>query len=164
MTGLPCSGKTSLVRILQEDIPNLAMLDGDELREWLSPKDFSKEGRDEHNRKVAHLAKLLLHHGVPCIVSLVSPYKANRANAGEIINSPGQFAEVYVRCSLQECERRDVKGMYAKARRGEIKGFTGIDDPYEEPESPDLLVDTEHESIKASAEKIKAYLVSKGLG
>jgi len=93
----------------------------------------------------------------------VSPYRINRSNASEIINSPGRFAEVYVRCSLQECERRDVKGMYAKARRGEIKGFTGIDDPYEEPENPDLLIDTEHESIKESAEKIRAYLTSKGL-
>ena len=74
MTGLPCSGKTTIVKKLQQDIPNLAMLDGDELREWLSPKDFSKAGRDEHNKKVAHLAKLLLKHKVPVAVSLVSPY------------------------------------------------------------------------------------------
>ena len=78
MTGLPCSGKTTILRKLQETIPNLAMLDGDELREWLSPKDFSKEGRDEHNKKVAHLAKLLLKHGVPSAVSLVSPYIEQR--------------------------------------------------------------------------------------
>ena len=78
MTGLPCSGKTTIVKDLQKDISNLAMLDGDELREWFSPKDFSKEGRDEHNNKVAHLAKLLLNHGVPSVVSLVSPYNENR--------------------------------------------------------------------------------------
>lgn len=163
MTGLPCSGKTTIVKELQKDIPNLAMLDGDELREWLSPKDFSKAGRDEHNKKVAHLAKLLIKHNVPCAVSLVSPYRENRQNARKIINSDEQFSEVYVKCSLEECERRDVKGMYAKARKGEIKGFTGIDDPYEEPENPDLLIDSEHESVEESAAKIKNYLKSKNL-
>lgn len=163
MTGLPCSGKTTIVKELQKDIPNLAMLDGDELREWFSPKDFSKAGRDEHNKKVAHLAKLLLKHGVPSCVSLVSPYVENRSNAREIINSGDQFSEVYVKCSLEECEKRDVKGMYAKARAGEIKGFTGIDDPYEAPENPDLLIDAEHEELQESVEKVKDYLKSKNL-
>ena len=163
MTGLPCSGKTTIVKELQKDIPNLAMLDGDELREWLSPKDFSKEGRDEHNKKVAHLAKLLIKHNVPCAVSLVSPYKENRSNARKIVASNDQFSEIYVKCSLEECERRDVKGMYAKARKGEIKGFTGIDDPYEVPDNPDLVVDSEHETLEESATKIKEYLKSKNL-
>lgn len=165
MTGLPCSGKTTILRKLQQDIPNLAMLDGDELREWLSPKDFSKEGRDEHNRKVAHLAKLLLKHKVPVGVSLVSPYVENRKTAREIIdgNSDGQFSEVYVKCSVEKCEERDVKGMYKKARAGEIKNFTGVSDPYEPPENPDLVVDTESESLEDSAKKIKEYLKSKNL-
>ena len=79
MTGLPCSGKTTLVKRLQKDIPNLAMLDGDQLREWLSPKDFSKEARNEHNKKVAHLAKLLQNFGVSSAVSLISPYAENRS-------------------------------------------------------------------------------------
>ncbi len=163
MTGLPCSGKTTIVRELQKDIPNLAMLDGDELREWFSPKDFSKAGRDEHNKRVAHLAKLLLKHGVPSAVSLVSPYKENRDNAREIINSGEQFAECYVKCSIEKCEQRDVKGMYAKARRGEIKGFTGIDDPYETPDNPNLLIDTEHESLTDSAKKVKEFLKKRNL-
>jgi len=163
MTGLPCSGKTTIVRELQKDIPNLAMLDGDELREWFSPKDFSKAGRDEHNKKVAHLAKLLLKHGVPSCVSLVSPYRENRSNAREIVGAGDQFAEVYVKCSLEECEKRDVKGMYAKARAGEIKGFTGIDDPYDAPENPDLLIDSEREELQESTNKIKDYLKSKNL-
>jgi len=163
MTGLPCSGKTTIVRELQKDIPNLAMLDGDELREWFSPKDFSKAGRDEHNKRVAHLAKLLLKHGVPSAVSLVSPYKENRDNAREIINSGDQFAECYVKCSIEKCEQRDVKGMYAKARRGEIKGFTGIDDPYETPDNPNLLIDTEHESLTDSAKKVKEFLKKRNL-
>ncbi len=163
MTGLPCSGKTTIVKELQKDIPNLAMLDGDELREWFSPKDFTKAGRDEHNKRVAHLAKLLLKHGVPSAVSLVSPYKENRDNAREIINSGDQFAECYVKCSIDKCEQRDVKGMYAKARRGEIKGFTGIDDPYEAPQNPNLLIDTEHESLTDSAQKVKEFLKKRNL-
>lgn len=163
MTGLPCSGKTTIVKELQKDIPNLAMLDGDELREWFSPKDFSKVGRDEHNKKVAHLAKLLLKHGVSSAVSLVSPYKENRDNAREIINSGDQFAECYVKCSVEKCEQRDVKGMYAKARKGEIKGFTGIDDPYDAPLNPDLLIDTEHESLTASVNRIKDFLKKRNL-
>lgn len=163
MTGLPCSGKTTIVKDLQKDIPNLAMLDGDELREWFSPKDFSKEGRDEHNKKVAHLAKLLLKHGVPSAVSLVSPYLENREKAREIINAGDQFAECYIKCSLEKCEERDVKGMYAKARKGEIKGFTGIDDPYEAPEKADLVVDTENEPLSESANKVKEFLKGRNL-
>ncbi len=163
MTGLPCSGKTTIVKDLQKDIPNLAMLDGDELREWFSPKDFSKVGRDEHNNKVAHLAKLLLNHGVSSVVSLVSPYAGNRDSARKIINASDQFAECYVKCSIEKCEERDVKGMYAKARKGEIKGFTGIDDPYESPENADLTVDTEHETLLDSANKVRDFLRKRNL-
>ena len=163
MTGLPCSGKTTIVKDLQKDIPNLAMLDGDELREWFSPKDFSKAGRDEHNTKVAHLAKLLLNHGVSSIVSLVSPYIENRESARKIIDAGEQFAECFVKCSIEKCEERDVKGMYAKARKGEIKGFTGIDDPYEAPENPDLVIDTEHDSLSDSANKVKDFLNKRNL-
>jgi adenylylsulfate kinase len=163
MTGLPCSGKTTIVRRLQETIPNLALLDGDELREWLSPKDFTKEGRDEHNKKVAHLAKLLLKHNVPVGVSLVSPYIANRENARKVVDAGGKFLEVYVKCSLERCEERDVKGMYKKARAGQIKNFTGLDDPYEEPPNPDLTVDTQSQTIEESVDAIKNYLKSKSL-
>ncbi len=163
MTGLPCSGKTTIVKDLQKEIPNLAMLDGDELREWFSPKDFSKEGRDEHNKKVAHLAKLLLNHGVPSVVSLVSPYIKNRENARKIIDVGEQFAECFVKCSIEKCEERDVKGMYAKARKGEIKGFTGIDDPYEAPENADLVIDTEHEPLSESVNKVKDFLNGRNL-
>jgi adenylylsulfate kinase len=163
MTGLPCSGKTTIVRKLQESIPNLAILDGDELREWFSPKDFSKQGRDEHNKKVAHLAKLLLKHKVPVGVSLVSPYIENRKTAREVIDAGEKFSEVYVKCSLEKCEDRDVKGMYKKARAGEIKNFTGLDDPYEEPPNPDLTVDTDTQTLEESVESIKKYLKGKNL-
>jgi len=163
MTGLPCSGKTTILRKLQETIPNLAMLDGDELREWFSPKDFSKEGRDEHNKKVAHLAKLLLKHKVPVGVSLVSPYIENRENARKIVDDNEKFSEVYVKCPLDKCEERDVKGMYKKARAGEIKNFTGLDDPYEAPLNPDFTVDTEKQTLDESAQAITEYLKLKNL-
>jgi adenylylsulfate kinase len=163
MTGLPCSGKTTILKKLQESIPNLAMLDGDELREWFSPKDFSKAGRDEHNKKVAHLAKLLLKHKVPVGVSLVSPYIENREIARNVIDAGDKFSEVYVKCSLEKCEDRDVKGMYKKARAGEIKNFTGLDDPYEAPQNPDLTIDTDNESLEDSANNIIDYLKSKNL-
>ena len=163
MTGLPCSGKTTIVKKLQEDISNLAMLDGDELREWFSPKDFSREGRNEHNRKVAHLAKLLRKHSVPTAVSLVSPYIENREKAKEIIQANEKFVEVYVKCSLEQCEERDVKGMYKKARAGEIKNFTGIDDPYEAPPNPDLVINTDNQTLDQSVQTIEDYLKNKNL-
>ena len=161
MTGLPCSGKTTIARKLQEFVPNLAILDGDELREWLSPKDFSKEGRNEHNRKVAHLAKLLLKHNVPVSVSLISPYEENRSLAREIIGND-HFIETFVKCALDVCEKRDVKGMYKKARNNEIKGFTGIDDPYDVPKNPELTIETENETLENSVEKILNYLKTQG--
>jgi adenylylsulfate kinase len=109
------------------------------------------------------LAKLLLNHGVPSVVSLVSPYNENRENARKIIDAGDQFAECFVKCSLEKCEERDVKGMYAKARKGEIKGFTGIDDPYEAPEKADLVLDTEHDSLSDSANKVKEFLRGRNL-
>lgn len=163
MTGLPCSGKTTILRALQKDVNNLAMLDGDELREWFSPKDFSKQGRDEHNKRVAHLAKLLIKHNVPVGVSLVSPYIENREVARQVINAGDKFAEIYVKCSVDKCEQRDVKGMYKKARAGEIKNFTGIDDPYEPPTHADLVLDTEQETLEESVQKIKEFLKKRSL-
>jgi len=159
MTGLPCSGKSTIARKLQESIPNLALLDGDELREWLSPKDFSREGRNEHNRKVAHLAKLLVKHKVPVCVSLISPYLENRETARKIIDSK-EFVETYIKCSLEACEKRDVKGMYKKARSNEIKNFTGISDDYDVPPNPDLVIDSENNSVEQSVVKILNYLKS----
>ena len=113
--------------------------------------------------KVAHLAKLLLKHNVPMGVSTISPYKANRAKAREIIGDDTKFFEVYVNASLAKCEERDVKGMYAKARSGEIKGFTGIDDPYEAPDSADLVLDTDTKTLDESAQEVLDFLKSKNL-
>ena len=163
MTGLPSSGKTTITRKLAENIKNLAILDGDELREWLSPKNFSRKGRDEHNRRVAHIAKILLEHNVPVGVSLISPYLENRETAKKIINNNKKFFEVYVKCSLEKCEERDIKGLYKKARNNEIKNFTGVNDPYEEPPNPDILIDTEKYTTKECVKKVLDFLKSKNL-
>ena len=157
MTGLPCSGKTTLSRKLSDKINNLVILDGDELREWLSPKDFSRDARNEHNRRVAHLAKLLLKHNVSVLVSLISPFKENREDARKVIGD-NKFIEVYIKCSPSVCEERDVKGMYKKARLNEIKNFTGVNDDYEIPDKPDLTVNTETNSLDECVDQIAEYL------
>lgn len=161
MTGLPCAGKSTIARKLQEHISNLAVLDGDDLREWLSPKDFSKEARNEHNRKVAHLAKLLIKHNIPVAVSLISPFIENRDIARKIVGND-KFIETYVKCSLDICENRDIKGMYKKARKNEIKNFTGIQDPYEEPPCPEITVNTERETPTETVNKIISKLKDLG--
>ena len=124
---------------------------------------ISQRLQEMNTTEVAHLAKLLLKHNVPMGVSLISPYKENRANAKEIIGDDTKFFEVYVNASLAKCEERDVKGMYAKARSGEIKGFTGIDDPYEAPDSADLVLDTDTKTLDESAQEVLDFLKSKNL-
>jgi len=162
MTGLPCSGKTTIARELRNAISNIAILDGDELREWLSPKDFSREGRNEHNKRVAYLARLLMWHKVPVCVSLISPFVENRETARTIIGSE-KFREIYVKCPLDVCESRDVKGMYKKARNNEIKNFTGVSDPYEVPQNPDLVLETEKYSVAECVRIILDYLKAKNI-
>ena len=157
MTGLPCSGKTTIARKLQEVYPKLALLDGDELREWLSPKDFSRDGRNEHNRRVAHLTKLLLKHDVSVLVSLISPFNENREDARKIIGD-SKFIETYIKCPLSVCEERDVKGMYKKARLNEISNFTGVNDGYNIPDNPDLIINTENNSLNECVDQITEYL------
>jgi|SRR3989338_2722093 len=160
MTGLPCSGKTSISRVLCNYISNLAILDGDELRQWLSPNDFSTGSIILHNKKVAHLAKLLLTHKIPVCVSLVSPFSKNREDARKIIDS-NNFIELYVKCERSVCEQRDVKGLYKKARAGLLKDFLGIDNRYEIPKNPDLIIDTENYSIEQNVQKIVNHLKTK---
>ena len=157
MTGLPCSGKTTIARKLQKLMPELVVLDGDELRAQSSSSDFSREGRNENNRKVAHLAKLLSNHAVPVCVSLISPFKENREDARKIIGD-NKFIEAHIKCSLSTCEERDVKGMYKKARRNEIKDFIGIHTDYEIPDNPELIVNTETNPLDECVTQISAYL------
>ena len=158
MTGLPCSGKTTIARKLSKYIFNLAILDGDEMREWLSPnEDFSRKGINNHNKKVANLAKLLLEHHVPVCASKIAPYVENRMEARKILKKHN-FVEVYVKCSVNACEKRDVRGMYKKARNNQIKNFIGINGTYEPPINPELIVDTEHSTIEQSVQIILNYL------
>ena len=158
MTGLPCSGKTTLAKKLSEHISNLAILDGDEMRELLSPdEDFSRNGIIGHNKKVANIAKLLLDHNVPVCVSKISPFVENREDARKVLANYN-FLEVYVKCSIDSCEKRDVRGMYKKARNGEISNFIGIHVTYEPPTKPELIIDTENSTIDQTVQKILDYL------
>ena len=158
MTGLPCSGKTTISKKLSEQIFNLAILDGDEMRELLSPnEDFSRNGIISHNKKVVNIAKLLLEHNVPVCVSKISPFAENREYARKVLSNHS-FLEVYVKCSIDLCEKRDVRGMYKKARNDEINNFIGIHVNYEPPTSPELIVDTENSTIKNSVQIILDYL------
>ena len=159
LTGLSGSGKSTLAERLYEEFERLGKkferLDGDVLRGVFPNTGFSKDARDEHIKRVGFMASRLEHHGVIVVASFISPYRAAR---GFVRNLCGNFIEIYVKASLDECKRRDVKGLYKKALAGEIKDFTGIDDPYEEPQKPEIIVDTEHQTIEQSVEQIMDYL------
>jgi adenylylsulfate kinase len=129
-------------------------LDGDTVRE-VFPTGFTREERHEHNRRVAFLASRLEHHGVIVVASFVSPYQDSRAFARSLAR---RFVEVHVATSIEECERRDIKGLYARARRGEIARFTGVDDPYETPLDPEIRIDTSEVSVEESARQIIEWL------
>ncbi len=144
MTGLPSSGKTTIGReltvLLRERGYPVELLDGDEIRKGLSADlGFDRVSRETHAGRVAFVAKLLARNGVVPIVGLISPYRSSRARARAEI---GRFVEVYVTTPLQVCEQRDVKGLYGKARAGVIRDMTGVDDPYEPPEAPEISVET----------------------
>jgi adenylylsulfate kinase len=160
-TGLSGSGKTTISEVLVKEFENrgvpLEVLDGDTVRTHLSKGlGFSKEDRDTNIRRIAFVADLVSKHGTPVITAAISPYREIRDEARALMN--GRFVEVHVATSLEECERRDIKGLYAKARSGEIPEFTGVSDPYEEPENPELRIETEGRSPEESAQVILAYL------
>jgi len=149
LTGLSGSGKTTIGRVLQQILRDkgykVELLDGDEVRRNLSPElGFSKQDREIHAKRVVYISKLLARNGVIVIVSLISPYRAFRAYAREELKD---FVEVYVRCSIDTCIKRDPKGLYKKALNGEITDMTGIQDPYEEPLNPEVVVDTDKQSV-----------------
>jgi adenylylsulfate kinase len=165
-TGLSGSGKTTitnqLVKELRKRDSKLEVLDGDIVRENLSKGlGFSKEDRDTNIRRIAFVANLLSRNGVPVITAAISPYRETRDEARELMD--GRMIEIYVKASLETCEERDVKGLYAKARSGEIKEFTGISDPYEPPEEPEIVLDTEKLSPEESAQQVISYLEERDL-
>jgi adenylyl-sulfate kinase len=160
-TGLSGAGKTTISELVVKELQTrgsaIEVLDGDVVRQNLSKGlGFSKEDRDTNIRRVAFVADLLSRNGVPVITAAISPYREIRDEARELMD--GRFIEAYVKASVDECERRDVKGLYAKARSGEIKEFTGVSDPYEPPENPEVVLETEEESPEESAQRIIEYL------
>jgi adenylylsulfate kinase len=155
-TGLPCSGKSTLARKVEETLLerglNVEVLDGDEVRENLSKGlGFSKEDRDINIRRIGWVCRLLSRNGAVAISAAISPYKNIRQ---EVRDMHDRFVEVYVKTPVEVCKERDVKGMYKLAAEGKIKGFTGVDDPYEEPDNPEIVVETDKESEDESLGKI----------
>jgi adenylylsulfate kinase len=165
-TGLSGAGKTTISRIVEEQLRDrgskVEVLDGDVVRENLSKGlGFSKEDRDTNIRRIAFVADLLSRNGVPVITAAISPYRELRDEARELMGE--RFIEVFVKASVEVCAERDVKGLYEKAFRGEIKEFTGVSDPYEPPLNPELVLDTEHDSADEDAAKVLSLLEERQL-
>jgi bifunctional enzyme CysN/CysC len=165
LTGLPAAGKTTVAdavaAALDEEGYATFHIDGDVLRESLSSDlGFDAASRQENVRRAASVARILAEAGLLVVASLISPYRASRQYARELHTAAGlPFLEVYVDTPLPECERRDPRGLYARARRGEITGFTGVDDPYEAPETPEITLHTEAQSLaEASGAVLEAVL------
>lgn len=161
-TGLPSSGKSTLAGEVQKKLMEKGVktyiLDGDNIRTGLCKGlGFSEEDRAENIRRIGEVSKLFVDAGVVTLSAFVSPYRKDRNMVRELVEE-GEFVEVFVSCPVEECEKRDVKGLYKKARAGEIKGFTGIDDPYEEPLKPDIVIETNKERLEESTEKICSFL------
>jgi adenylyl-sulfate kinase len=166
MTGLSGSGKSTITEVLIDEFEDrgipLEVLDGDVVRENLSKGlGFSKEDRDTNIGRIAFVADLLSRNGVPVITAAISPYREIRGEARELMGD--RFIEVFVKASVEVCAERDVKGLYEKAFKGEIKEFTGVSDPYEPPLNPEITLDTEHQSPEESAAKLLALLEERQL-
>ena len=158
-TGLPSSGKTTIAKEIYNRVKEITnkveFLDGDSVREYFDNKDFSKEGRNRHIKQIGFMANLLTKQDALALCTFVSPYREVREFNKR--NSPN-YLEVFVDCTLAECMKRDVKGLYKKALAGEIKGFTGIDDPYEPPLNPDIILYTDKQSIDECVDIIMSHI------
>jgi adenylylsulfate kinase len=166
LTGLSASGKSTIAclveQVLNERKKHAYRLDGDNIRHGLNKNlGFTAEDRAENIRRVGEVARLFTDAGVIVIASFISPYRQDR-DAVRKSMQPGEFVEVYVKVSIEAAAKRDPKGLYKKALAGQIKGFTGIDDPYEAPQTPEIVIDTEITSPEAAAKQIVAYLESAG--
>ena len=164
LTGLSGAGKSTLATAVGDELRRrgirVEILDGDEVRQNLSKGlGFSREDRDTNIRRIGYVARLLTRNGVVVITAAISPYRAVR---DEVRREIGAFVEVYVKASLDECARRDTKGLYRRALAGQIPQFTGVSDPYEEPLRPELVVDTEQEGVGESAARVIERLVELG--
>jgi len=169
LTGLSGAGKTTLARQIFNELRNqgllVEILDGDEVRANLSKGlGFSKEDRDTNIRRIGYVSRLLSRNGVAVITAAISPYRDIRNEMRQSIENDGsRFIEVYVKCPIDVLAKRDVKGLYKKALAGEIVGFTGVSDPYQEPVEPEILVETDRESIEQSVATIISELNRRGL-
>jgi adenylylsulfate kinase len=169
LTGLPSSGKTTIARALAvrlgADGHRIELLDGDDLRKHLTADlGFSRDDRDTNVRRVGFVARLLARNGVTVLVPVIAPYAAARAEVRDEHQADGvAFVEVHVATPVEICADRDVKGLYAKQRSGEISGLTGVDDPYEAPQAPDLRLDTNGLTVDESAARVHAVLAGRGL-
>ncbi len=165
LTGLPSAGKSTIASIVATDLRTrgkaVEVLDGDVVRTYLSKGlGFSKEDRDENIRRIGFVAGLLARNGVTVIVAAISPYAAAREEV-RALHRPGTFLEVHVATPIDVCVARDDKGLYAKQRLGQLKGLTGIDDPYEAPENPALRIPADRETPRESADRVLELLASK---
>ena len=165
-TGLSGAGKTTISRLVAEELQargsRLEILDGDVVRENLSKGlGFSKKDRDTNIRRISFVADLLSRNGVPVITAAISPYREIRAEERELMGD--RFIEVFVKASVEVCAERDAKGLYEKAFKGEIKEFTGVSDPYEEPLDPELVLETENQSPEESAGRVLSLLEERQL-
>jgi adenylylsulfate kinase len=167
LTGLSGSGKSTIAVDLEKRLwergVRAYILDGDNIRHGLNKNlGFSPDDRTENIRRIGEVAKLFTEAGMVALTAFISPYRADRDQVRALMQ-PGDFVEVHVDCPVEVCEQRDVKGLYKKARAGEIKEFTGISAPYEAPEKAELVINTAGQSVEASSKQILAYLEKQGV-
>ncbi|MDB9938985.1 adenylyl-sulfate kinase [Candidatus Thioglobus sp.] len=166
-TGLSGSGKSTLAHSLEEKLFQKGcktfVLDGDNVRHGLNSNlDFSEAGRTENIRRISEVSKLMLESGLIVMTAFISPINKDRGEARQLISNE-DFIEIYCKASIETCETRDVKGLYRRARAGEITNYTGIDSPYEVPENPELTIDTDNQSLEGSVSTILSFLKSNGI-
>ena len=166
-TGLSGSGKSTLAHVLEEKLFQKGcktfVLDGDNVRHGLNSNlDFSEAGRTENIRRISEVSKLMLESGLIVMTAFISPINKDRGEARQLISNE-DFIEIYCKASIETCETRDVKGLYKRARAGEITNYTGIDSPYEVPENPELTIDTDNQSLEGSVSTILSFLKSNGI-
>lgn len=166
--GRPAAGKSTLASRVENRLfergYSIENLDGDEIRKHLHPNlGFSREDRQTNNRRTAYIARLLNRNNIPVIVGMITPFRNSQQKARDIIEDDGQFVLVYVKCSVEAAEERDPKGLYERAREGKLEKFTGINHPFEKPLDPDIVVDTEEQSVEQNVEHIMNKIQDQGL-